>query len=378
MLSKTSVVMFPCTILLYAWWRRGRIVRRDLRDSAPFFAVSLGLGLVTLWFQLHRAIAAGHEFAGGPLTRLIAAGLALAFYLGKSLWPTGLLPIYPRWEIDPSAPLEYAPWFAVAALFCWLWTRRTTWGRHALFGLGFFVLNLLPVLGFAGMAYLRMSRVADHFAYLPLLGVIGLAVAAVGRLPASVRWAALAAAVAALAWQGRSYAMIFHDEETLWTYTVGHNPRAWAAQGNLGYALFRAGHVPEAIERYREALRLEPDYAEAHYNLGTALLRTNQVAAAIAEYEAALRLQPASAEMHNNLATALAESGRMPEAIAHLEEAVRLDPDYADAHHNLGNAYLLSRRMPEAIREYGEALRLRPDDAPARAALEMAQKGSGR
>jgi tetratricopeptide (TPR) repeat protein len=374
LLSKTSVVMFPAVILLHAWWKRDRVDRRDLRASAPFFAASLGLGLVTLWFQHHRAIIAGHEFAGSPATRLLAAGRALAFYLEKSLVPVGLLPIYPRWEIDPGAPLQYAPWLAGAALFWLLWRRRAAWGRAALFGLGFFVLNLLPVLGLVGMAYLRISRVADHFAYLPLLGLIGLGVAALDRLPGAARWSAVAVAGLLLAWQGRAYAENFRDETTLWTYTLERNPRAWAAHNNLGFALFQAGRIPEAIAHYREALRLQPDFAEARYNLGTALLRTNQVAPAIAEYEAALRLQPASAAMHNNLATALAESGRMPEAIAHFEQAVRLEPDYADAHHNLGNAYLLSRRLPEAIREYEAALRLRPDDASARSALEMAQR----
>jgi protein O-mannosyl-transferase len=374
MLSKTSVVMFPAVILLHAWWRRGGIGRRDLAASAPFFAISLGLGFTTLWFQHHRAILAGHEFAGGPLTRVVASGLALAFYFWKSLWPFGLQPVYPHWDIDPGALPGCIPWLAAAGLGAFLWSRRGGWGRAALFGLGFFVLNLLPVLGFVGMSYLRLSRVADHFAYLPLLGLIGLAVAALDRLPRPAQWTALAAVSLGLAWPARAYVRVFHDEETLWTYTLERNPRAWIAQGNLGYAFFKEGRLPEAIARYREALRLEPDFAEARYNLGTALLQTNQVAPAIAEYEAALRLRPASAGMENNLATALAESGRLPEAVTHFEAAVRLDPDYGDARHNLGNAYLLSRRMADAITQYEAALRLRPDDASARSGLEMARR----
>ncbi len=374
MLSKTSVVMFPGVLLLHAWWRRGRIGGRDLRTSAPFFAVSLGLGLVTIWFQHHRAIIAGHEFAGDPLTRLAASGLALAFYLEKSLLPFGLLPVYPHWVLQPPSAFDFIPWLAFAALLGVLWNRRTSWGRPALFGLGFFALNLLPVSGLVGMAYLRISRVADHLAYLPLLGILGLAAAALERLAAAARWAVLAVVIAVLAWQGREHTAIFHDEITLWTYTLERNPAAWVAHNDLGQALYQAGHIPEATAHLREALRLNPDLAEAHYNLGTVYMATHRVTEAIGEYEISLRLKPASAGVENNLGTALAQSGRLPESVGHFERAVRLDPGYADAHHNLGNAYLMTGRPAQAVPEYEAALRLRPDDAAARSALEMARR----
>ena len=379
MLSKSSVVMFPAVILLYAWWKRGRIGRRDLLGSAPFFVISLGLGLVTVCFQHDRAIVAGHQFAGGIFERVAAAGLALAFYIGKSLGPFGLLPVYPRWQIDPASPLVYAPWLVLAVIAGWCWSRRGSWGRHVLFGLGFFTLNLLPAVGLVAMAYLRISRVADHFAYLSLLGLIALIAAGTDQLLARpsralATWIALAAVVGGLAWQSHCYTEIFHDEETMWSYTVKRNPAAWVAQGNLGYVLFQQGRVPDAIPYYREALRLNPDYAEARYNLGTALLQLNQVPEAIAEYEQAVRLLPASAGIQNNLAMALVRAGRLPDAVGHFAQAVQLDPDYGEAHHNFGNALLLTGHLPEAIRQYQETLRLNPHDAAARSGLEMAER----
>ncbi len=373
LLAKTSVAMAPAVLLLHAWWRRGRITRRDLAVASPFLGLSLVLGAVTVWFQDHRAIMAGHEFAGGPATRFLGAGRAIAFYLGRSLWPAGLAPIYPRWNLAAAPLAGLWPWLALAIVVAIGWRRRATWGRHLLLGLGFFVFALLPILGFVGMSYLRMARVADHFAYVSLVGVIGLVVAGFSALPRAA-WVALAGAAAVLALQTRAYVGVFHDEETLWTYTLAHNPEAWAAHNNLGYALFQDGRVPEAIFHYREALRLEPEFAEARYNLGTALLREGQVGAAIVEYEEALRLKPASAEVENNLASALAQTGRLPEALAHFQHAVRVEPDYADGHHNLGNALLLSGRPAEAIVEYQRALRLRPDDQAAKSGIEMAAR----
>src|SRR5208283_4761585 len=92
------------------------------------------------------------------------------------------MPVYPRWEVVPPSPAQFLPWLALGALAGWLWTKRASWGRDALFGLGFFGVNLLPVLGLIPMGYLRLSWVADHFAYLPMLGLIGLVAAGAGVL----------------------------------------------------------------------------------------------------------------------------------------------------------------------------------------------------
>ena len=57
---------------------------------------------------------------------------------------------------------------------------------------------------------------------------------------------------------------------------------------------------------------------------------------AIGHYEQALRIKPDYAEAHNNLGIALVQAGRMQEAIGHYEQALRIKPDYAEAHYNLG------------------------------------------
>jgi protein O-mannosyl-transferase len=357
MLSKTSVVMFPCVIFLYAWSKRGRISREDVADSLPFFFVAALLGGVTYWFQTHRAMDEWTlPVAGGLGSHLVSAGLAIAFYLGKSVFPVGLLPIYPQWSLHPHSLWQWLPWPILAALIGWFWVRRSGWGTPALLGLGFFILNLVPVLGFLPMAYLHIAWVADHFAYISLLGIVGLGVAGAGALASRLSadpsgelspyaYAIAAFVAGTFAWESRSYAGWFRNEETLWTSAVRRDPSVWMAHNSLGNVILkRPGRLDDAIAQYREAIRLKPDSAEANNNLGLALLHTGDLA------------------------------DRLPEALDYLERAVRLNPGNAGGHENLANALYTAGRLPEAIRQYEMALQLRPDFAEARANLEMAQR----
>jgi tetratricopeptide (TPR) repeat protein len=138
------------------------------------------------------------------------------------------------------------------------------------------------------------------------------------------------------------------------------------AHNNLGNALVNIpGRMPEAISHYETALQIQPDNAKIHDNLGLALSSIpGRMPEAISEYEAALRIEPDLAEVHYNLGNAFARLGQWPEAMAEYEAALRLDPGYAEAHGNLGNVLLgLPGRLPDAIAQYEAALRLKPDSA---------------
>src|SRR6185369_5389878 len=60
----------------------------------------------------------------------------------------------------------------------------------------------------------------------------------------------------------------YHNLFSLYTATLEKNPRCRMAHYNLGIVLKERGEVDQAVEHYRQAVALRPDYAEAHYNLG--------------------------------------------------------------------------------------------------------------
>jgi tetratricopeptide (TPR) repeat protein len=307
MLCKTSMMMFPFVILLYAWWKRGSIRWRDLKNSAAFFAVSLAVGLALISFVRHGV---GEELIplGGFFSRMACAGLSISFYFSKCFLPVDLLPMYPQWNINPPSLAQFLPWPVLGGAICWLWIRRRPWGRHVLFGFGFFLINLAPFVGFHTISFMRFAWVMDHFLYLPIIGLLGLVVAALEqldeRLGAPVRpygIGGIALVTLLLAFGSHRYAKIYINSLTQWTYTIQRNPDAWPAHNDLGNALSDAGRMSEAKEQYEEALRLNPDYPEAHNNLGIIFAQTGRLSDAIDQFEQALRLCPELDSARGNL-----------------------------------------------------------------------------
>jgi tetratricopeptide (TPR) repeat protein len=278
--------------------------------------------------------------------------------------------VYPRWEVDVTSWLAWLPFVLLVAAGVVLWRWRADVARPLRFVLGYYVLCLLPVLGFVNIYFMRYSLVADHYQYLALMGVLALAAAALAELGA--RWratgavgAASAVLVVVLGWMTWREQSAWRDEETLWRATLARNPDAWMAHNNLGVLRFRRGATVEAISHYETALRLDPDYAGAHHNLGDALQSQGRFDDAIAHYRETTRLEPKFADAHNNLGNALLATRRFDEAVASFRAALELRPDHALAHVNLGSALDELGRCEEAVAEHEAALRLDPSLAVA-------------
>jgi len=156
------------------------------------------------------------------------------------------------------------------------------------------------------------------------------------------------------------------------------NPDDAFAHFEVGAAMAEQGNVVEAIRHYREAIRLDGDLAEAHNNLGVALEAEGAVLEAIGHYREAVRIKPAYPTAHHNLGVALGARGMVDEAIGHQREAIRLRPEYAKAHYNLGVALEARGQVDSAIRHYRAAVRLEAEMADAHNNLGAALMAQGR
>jgi len=134
---------------------------------------------------------------------------------------------------------------------------------------------------------------------------------------------------------------------------------------DLGVAHGEAGRYQEAIEAFKQAIKLKPDLAEAHYNLGLAYANLGRWKEVIETCKQAIKLKPDYAEAHNNLGVAYDELGRNQEAIEAYKQAIKLEPDLAKAHYNLGITYANLGRWKEVIEACKQAIKLKPDYAEA-------------
>ncbi|HEX8988199.1 MAG TPA: tetratricopeptide repeat protein, partial [Rhodocyclaceae bacterium] len=131
------------------------------------------------------------------------------------------------------------------------------------------------------------------------------------------------------------------------------------------------GELDAAMSCYSEAIRLEPDYAEALNNLGFVFKERGRFEEAEAVLSHAIQLNPALANAHLNLGVVALRRGDLEPAEASFERATRLAPENAEAYSLLANALHQQGKFDEASSALRKALELDPDDVEARWVLAM-------
>jgi hypothetical protein len=386
LLSKTAVLTLPATALLCDRLIARRWSWRGLARIAPLLVLAGAGALITA--QVEAGVARASMVAlSWPLRPLAAAG-ALWFYLGKILVPVNYPGVYARWNIPATWPI-FA--FALAGLplagFL-LWKARRRLPDHVWWGLGHYVVALTPALGLIPFNYTQFSFVADHFVYLPGIGVfLALATGAdrlrtwfgTGRttwLAATVPACAVLAALGLLTW--RQNTVLWKNARTFWERTVALAPGGWAGHFNLGNLDRREARWADAAEQYRLCVAARPDVYQAYGSLAEMLVQLGDRAGAVENYRTGIRYALVKyrtwTEYHFALADLLVQLGRPDEAEPLLREVVERKSGLAEGYVKLANFLRRQGRTGEAIAVYERALKLAPDDAAARQGLRAAQE----
>jgi Flp pilus assembly protein TadD len=105
---------------------------------------------------------------------------------------------------------------------------------------------------------------------------------------------------------------------------------------------------------YEEAIKLQPNYADAYYDRASVLLAKGRIEEAIADWEKTLQIRPDYADAHTGLGNALLRRGWVKEAIVHYDEAMALAPE--DPHSRNNIAWVLATSSDASIRDGAKAV----------------------
>lgn len=337
LLSKAWGITLPIVLLVldvYPLGRLGRDWRRLaplLREKIPYLVPALAATVLAGLAQRSGAEMtpwAEHDLVG----RLAQAAYGLVFYIGKTLLPVGLAPLYPlHLPLDPTEPR-----FAGAAVLVVAVTAAAlaTWRRWPwlLASWVCYAATVSPVLG---LAQTGPQIAADRYTYLaclPLALLVGAAAVRLSRTQPRPTAALAAACLALLAALTVRQVGVWRDSQSFWNY----------------------------------ALDVDPNNVNAYVNRGTAYEHQGDLERAMADYAAALELDRRCAEAYFGRANIRRVRGELDEALEDYERVTQLRPHDPKAYANRGGVRHVRKDLRGAADDYRRALELAPGDWPFR------------
>jgi len=369
LLSKSVTCSLPAAVLVILWWKHGRLGKADILPTIPLFILGLGMAIVTAVLERHHVGAAGTEFQFTMPDRVLIAGRAVWFYLWKLFYPMDLAFIYPKWDIDPRDALQWVFPLAVLLILARAWMLRRKIGRGTLAALLLFVGTLIPALGFINIYPMRYSFVADHFQYHASLAIFALAAATFARFRFWPWLLVIPLGVLTFIQAG-----IYRNVLTLWQDTVQKNPKSWMVHTNLAQAYDQFNDPRKAATHHQIAYDLAPDIHDTITNLAIVRSLDGDDDAALDLFDEAIRIQPNYADAHYSRGNLFRRRGELDRSIADYRRATELAPQFADAFANWGGALLDLNRNADAIEMLRHALELKPGMVSARANLLIAER----
>jgi len=318
--AKGVVVTLPLALLLLDVYPLKRLPGEPAKWAAPefrpvwlekipFFILAAIFGAAGL-AGLRQAGAMNSWARRGLAARLAQSVYSLVFYLGKTIFPAHLLPLYPiPIRFNPVGAL-YLLCAAVVLVISGVLFKARRRRPELLAAWAYYAITLFPMLGL--VVSFRTYFTADRYSYLSCLGWAVLAGAGalfllkrLGGWPRKMAAVALGALVAALACLTWGQAKIWRSPQSLWSYTVSQDPKNVLALSNLGAILEEEGEFARAVALDERALALNPDIPELYANLGVALQNEGDLPQAVSAYRRALALGEKSPVIRANLALAL-------------------------------------------------------------------------
>jgi len=376
MLSKPNAAALPLVLLaVHVCWMR-RSVKSAVAALLPVVVLAVPCLIANQLAQAHVPIP-----QGSPLLRPVVALDALGFYLAKLFVPIDLVPDYGRFPLRVlHGPVIWAVGLALvaaSALVWWVMRRgrgeesETSLAERVMAGVVVAVAGLSPVLGLVPFDFQEISTVADHYMYVPMIGIAMAAAALVdaalrrGRTFGRAVMAGAVCALVAMTLLSRGQIAFWHDSNSIWRHELNVNPNSWTGQNNVACVLMDDGDYIGAEPYLRRAIALHGDDTSARLNLGESLANQSRFPEALAVYRAAVQQWPDECQTHEGLANALFNSNDLRGALVEYDRAI-----HAKIRDPYSKAQVQYDRVKEMLRVASSQPASGPSWAPAPAQPE--------
>jgi tetratricopeptide (TPR) repeat protein len=146
----------------------------------------------------------------------------------------------------------------------------------------------------------------------------------------------------------------------------------------LGASATEIGILDQAIKAYKNAISLNPKYADTYSNMSVTLQKLGKLDEAIEACKKAIYLRPDFAVCYSNMGNSLQKQGKTNKAIEAYKKAICLKPDYADAYYNMGVSLEEQNKIEEALEAYNKTILVNPNDTSAHINIGNIFKNQGK
>lgn len=385
LLSKSAAVILPVVLLTLDYYKGRKWQSKVFVEKIPFFIVAVIFGLIAIKTQSTTAISDLERWSAGH--RILFASYGLMMYVVKLVVPINLSSFYsypiagnPLPVIFYIAPILVIGWAGIVYVFA----RRQ---KELVFGLLFFVANLLLVLQLLPVGEAIM---ADRYTYIAYIGLFFIIAKGMDYLvhqkwkkSANAKYVAILGLLIVVGiYTALTYerTKIWKNTNTLWSDVIEKHPNVVFAYYNRGLYNVSGGRTnyKKASQDFSKAIQLNPKYGSAYIGRGNIHYANQENEKALSDFSKAIAFDPSNANAYVNRAAVYNRLQNYNKGLQDLQKAIELNPNSANAYMNKAVIHYSLQEYEEAIAAFDKYLAINPTFAKAYYNRALAKQYLGR
>jgi len=225
------------------------------------------------------------------------------------------------------------------------------------------VVSLAPVLTPFGVSW----WLAERYVYLGTIGIFAVVAMGLEKLISHKKLRLLGITMLGLIIISLSARTIVRNrdwksQDTLWLASAKTSPSSPQNHNNLGDLYSRHGDFEKAVDEFKKATELKPNYADAYHNLANTYQQMGKSDEALENYQEAIKINPNLWQSYQNSARIYFDRQQYSMVEAALKEALKINPQNLTIYSNLSITYLRTDQQDKAKKILQEALIIDPQN----------------